>query len=352
MDAASESLIVRVLERPSPDWDSFVAVAPGASIYHRSAWVRLAKDVFGHTVACAEARNAAGALVGVLPVVRQKSLLLGTFATSLPFCNHGGAVCATPEVALALMNGARSWADEAGCAYLEFRDERPLPGDWSVRTDKVTMELSLPPTLQELSKQLGSKLRSQVKRADREQPSVHIGGAELVPQFYDVFARNMRSLGTPVYPRRFFEAVQESLPDQSLVITVSRNGVVGAAGFLMISGGRAEIPWAACSDEAKPLAFNMKLYWEALAAAIERGCRVFDFGRSTVDAGTYRFKAQWGAQPRQLYWHRWEGHAKHAQESGAPGKGRVMQLAASVWRRLPLKVANTVGPWIAPSLPW
>src|SRR5690606_22713879 len=114
---------------------------------------------------------------------------------------------------------------------------------------------------------------------------------------------------------------------------------------------RAEIPWAACLAEAKPLGMNMKLYWEVLRLSVSRGCTSFDFGRSTVDSGTYRFKKQWGAEPVQLHWHRWARNARPEAGDGGAG-GRAMRIATSLWRRLPLPLANTLGPLVAPSLPW
>lgn len=339
-----------VQSRPSPQWDAYVGSKPEASLYLMSGWSLLAQEVFGHTPYFIEARDAAGTLRGVLPVVRQKSLIFGTFMTSVPFFNYGGAVADDEQTVRQLMERACDLAREQSCSYLEFRDARPRPGDWRVRTDKVSMILELPADGAALSKQLGAKLRSQVKRADRENPSVRIGGSELLGDFYDVFCRNMRDLGTPVYPRRFFEALMAKFPGECLLIVIDRAGAPAAAGFLILANGRAEIPWAACREDAKGVGFNMKLYWEVLMAVIGRGCKQFDFGRSTVDSGTYRFKKQWGAQPLQLYWHRWE--RKPARRDDAAPEGKLMHYATSIWRKLPLGVANTLGPLVSPSLPW
>lgn len=342
-----------VLQEPPADWDAFVAKRPGASIYLLSGWALLAREVFGHRVFFIEARSPTKSLEGVLPLVRQKSAVFGNFLTSMPFFNYGGALADTPQVTLALMHRARDLAKQLGCRYLEFRDAQPQPGEWRVRTDKVTLILDLPADFATLSKQLGAKLRSQVKRAERESPAVRVGAAELLDDFYEVFCRTMRDLGTPVYPKRFFAAILRRFPQQCLLVVVDRAGSPAAAAFLILSAdGRAEIPWAACRDDAKPAGFNMKLYWEVLRSLVERGCRQFDFGRSSVDSGTYRFKLQWGARPHQLYWHRWERGATAADTAAPAGDGGVIRHATAVWRRLPLAVANALGPIISPSLPW
>jgi hypothetical protein len=122
-----------------------------------------------------------------------------------------------------------------------------------------------------------------------------------------------------------------------------------AAAFLVLDQGRAEIPWAACLEDSRTAGFNMKLYWECLAHSIRSGCSLFDFGRSTRDSGTYRFKAQWGAEPQPLRWHRWESRPGSGKQSGSSG---LRDGFAWAWQRLPFRVANALGPVISPRLPW
>ena len=344
------SASISVAAEPGSDWDEFVRGQPGASIYLRSGWSLLARDVFRHRPHFIEARDSQGRLQGVLPVVQQRGLL-GNFATSIPFFNYGGALANDSGVIAALMDRARVLASDLGCSYLELRDVAHHGGDWIERTDKASMILKLPGTADALGKQLGSKLRSQIKRADRETLQVRKGGIELLDAFYDVFCRNMRDLGTPVYPLRFFRAILERFPENTQLLVVYHHERPAAAGFIVVDGAQAEIPWASCRSDAKPLGINMKLYWEALTLAIDRGCTAFDFGRSTIDGGTYRFKKQWGAEPLPLHWHRWERHPRtDANSSASPG--RFLRLATAVWQRLPLPIANLLGPRISPGLPW
>lgn len=348
----ASSMTLAIRSEPSADWDAFVQRHPEASIYQLGGWSLLARDVFRHQSLFLEARDGSGALVGVLPVVRQRGLV-GDFATSVPFFNYGGALGDTEEVATKLMDHARAHVQKLGCSYLELRDVHARPGDWQVRTDKVSMILDLPATGQALAKQLGSKLRSQIKRAEREALTVHKGGEELLEAFYCVFAENMRDLGTPVYPKKFFRAILQRFAPSTLLLVVNHNDKPAAAAFLVFDRLRAEIPWASCRAYAKPLGVNMRLYWEALSTCIERGCTSFDFGRSTVDSGTFRFKQQWGARPLQLHWHRWERNARSEARAGSPpSEGKVMQYASALWQHLPMPVANVLGPLISPSLPW
>jgi len=151
----------------------------------------------------------------------------------------------------------------------------------------------------------GSKLRSQIKRAERESYDVIAGGSERVTDFYPVFAEVMRDLGTPVYPRRFFDELARQLPEFCTILAIRREGRPVAAAFLVGDRGTLEIPWAGTITTEKPKATNMLLYAEVLKLAVDRGYATFDFGRSTLDSGPYRFKRQWGAEPVQLHWAVW-----------------------------------------------
>jgi serine/alanine adding enzyme len=343
---------VTVREVPSEDWDPFVLHAPDASVYHLSGWTELTREVFGHRTLFVESRDRSGSLIGVLPVVRQRSWLLGNFATSVAFFNYGGALAAHPDVARQMMVSASGAAEKLACRFLEFRDTQSRPGDWTARTDKIALRLELAATFDDLAKRLGSKLRSQVKRAEREGIQCRTGTMALLDGFYAVFAENMRDLGTPVYPKRFFEAILKRYEQHCQLVVIDWRGRPVAAGFLVFWRGRAEVPWASCRAEGKPLGMNMKLYWELLSLSVGRGCNVFDFGRSTAGAGTDRFKRQWGAQPVPLYWYRWERGGGRTETTGGEERGKAMRLATSIWQRLPLRVANTLGPLVSGALPW
>lgn len=339
-------------EAPSPEWDHFVAGMPQASLYHLSGWAALAREVFGHRALFVHAREPSGRLSGVLPLVQQRTWLLGNFATSVAFFNYGGPLATDPPVAQQMMTRASEVAAKLGCRYVEFRDTRPQAGSWVLRTDKVGLQLELPATFEELTKRLGSKLRSQVKRAEREELRQRIGTLELLDDFYNVFAENMRDLGTPVYPKRFFEAILRRFADHCQLLVIDWRGEPAAAAFLVFWRGCAEVPWASCRASAKPAGLNMKLYWEMLSLSLQRGCNRFDFGRSTIDSGTYRFKRQWGAQPVPLYWYRWERRSRSRSSVQGDEHGRALRAAAAIWRSMPLWAANALGPLVSGGLPW
>ena len=341
-------------DQPPAGWDEYVDRHPTASAYHSSAWPRAVADLFRLESHYLTAQGPDRRLCGVLPLVRQKSLLFGDRLTSLPYFNYGGALADDASTRRALMERAAELCRELGADQVEFRDVEPPPIDWAVRTDKVTLMLELPGSVEALDKALGSKLRSQVKRAVREQPELGVGGAELLDDFYRPFCEVMRDLGTPVYPRRFFVALLAAVPEACTLVTVRVAGEPMGAAWLVQHRDTLEIPWAATTAAAKPKAVNMFLYHEVLKIAVSRGMKRFDFGRSTVDSGPYRFKRQWGTQPVPLHWAQWRpaGRITGPQNDRPPESGGLMSRATAAWSRLPLGLVNRLGPLISPKLPW
>lgn len=335
---------------PPDDWDAFVLAQPGHSAYHLARAVQTGRAAFGLDTTFVAARGAGGALIGVLPLVEQSSPWFGRFLTSLPFFNYGGLLATSPEATAALLAAAADLGQRRGARHVELRHSLALPGaQLPERLDKVAMVLPLPADEDLLARRLGAKLRSQIRRADREQPTVAWGGRELLGEFHRVFARGMRDLGTPVYPRRFFEAFWDALGDRSRVLLVRAGGETRAVALVVRHAASLEVPWAVATPEAKRASLNMRLYWEMLRHAVATGAAEFDFGRSTRDGGTYRFKAQWGAQPRQLHWHYClpAGAAPPVLNASNP----KYSLASALWRRLPLWCANLLGPRLVRHLP-
>lgn len=328
-------------------WDAFVELQEDGSAYHLSGLRNVIEDSFGHESIYLIAMYDQ-AVVGVLPLVRLKSRLFGDFMVSQPYFNYGGVLALTAGVAGRLLSEAQKLAQERGCSHIEYRDSSAVQ-DLPVRTDKVAMWLDLPSTEKELWQQIGTKVRAQIKRSGRFGLTADVGGLELLDDFYQVFAENMRDLGTPVYGKEFFRNLLSSGLAEQLLVVVRHQGKPVSAAYLIAYKQRMEVPWASTLRSANRYDANMFLYWELLRQACSRSCTTFDFGRSTLDAATYRFKKQWGAQPRQLYWHYW------LRDGGDPPKinpdNPKYKLVIAVWQRMPVWLTRMVGPGIVKFLP-
>jgi serine/alanine adding enzyme len=348
--SAAREATLGVGEPPSSElWQDYVAQAAGASLYHDYRWRSVFERVLGCRCHYLTARDADGVVRGVLPLARLKSVVFGDFLVSLPYVNYGGVLADTPAARVALVTAAEQLAAALGVQHVEYRHSAALDLTLPLRTDKVAMLLDLPPSSEVLWERLGGKLRAQIRRPEKAGATARSGSKELLSAFYEVFARNMRDLGTPVYPRRFFAAILEAFPAEARLHIVDLGGRPVAAGLVLAHRGVAEIPWASSLREANRDSVNMLLYWSVLREAVAQGCTRFDFGRSSKDSGTFRFKAQWGAQAQQLYWHYWLAPGQ-ALPMLTPGNPKY-RLAIALWRKLPLPVANLLGPHIVKHLP-
>jgi FemAB-related protein (PEP-CTERM system-associated) len=331
------------------DWNRFAAASPDASLYHRAEFRDVIDEVFRQPSYYLSARDAKGAVTGILPLVRLRSRSFGDFLVSLPYFNYGGAIADDAATRTRLERAGEELARELRVGHVEFRDTAPRGDATPVRTDKRILERSLPGDVDTLWRELGSKLRAQVRKPLKNGATAVIGGHELVAPFYHVFARNMRDLGTPVYARGLFESICNHLGPDAHIVIVYVGDQPAAGGVLLQHRARMQIPWAASLQPFNTLGVNMLLYWEALALAVRSGCDVFDFGRSTIDSGTERFKRQWGAVPRPLYWHYWLSHGGPLPALN-PDNPKY-RLAVRAWQRMPVALANRLGPHIVRNLP-
>lgn len=333
-------------------WDHYATQAQGSSLYHLSGWQQVIKRTFAHKTVYLWAADQSSTLRGILPLVQLRSRLFGNMLVSMPFFNYGG-ICADDDVvARALFDAAAVIAREREVEFVEIRHEnngRAWQQGLPCKTAKVSMRLPLPESADALWKALGSKLRNQVQRPRKEGMRAIVGGRELLDGFYDVFAANMRDLGTPVYPKAFFANILAQFPDRTWIASVYRGETAVASGFLAGFKDRLEIPWASSLREFNSHSPNMLLYWTSLEHACQQGYREFDFGRSTPDEGTYRFKEQWGAKAFPLYWYYWlpEG----SQMPQVNPKNPKYRTAIALWQRLPLSVTRLVGPGIVKYIP-
>jgi FemAB-related protein (PEP-CTERM system-associated) len=327
------------------EWDRFGEAQPGWTHFHRHGWQGVYQTVFGHECLYDCARNAAGELNGILPLVRVRGPLFGHFLVSLPFVSYGGPLGSAEAVRL-LAARAVERARRDGVKLLELRSRQALPIDLAVSHRKVTVVLDLPADPQQLLKAFDSKLRSQIRRPQKEGITVRFG-PDQVPAFFSVFAHHMRDLGTPTQPIRLFTALAERFSDAWFGCAyLGQVPVAGGAGFRWKD--EFEMTWASSLYAYNRIAPNMLLYASFMERAISEGVRRFNFGRCTPGAGTHRFKLQWGGREEQLWWYQWAGQG--VAHTPSPDDSRYA-WGPRMWRRLPVKLATALGPWIVRGIP-
>lgn len=319
-------------------------------------WLRVLNEAMGHrpfcVVACQPRENAGPSemqtYATILPLAQVKSPLFGSRLVSLPYVNYGGAIGESENVH-SLIDEAVSLAETLGVRYLELRHEHPVehPALPQSVTEKVHMRLSLPDTVEALWKSLSPKVRNQIRKSEKLGLVVEWGREECLTDFYRVFCHNMRDLGTPVFPRKLFAGILRAFPEAEIAVVRLKHRAL-AAGIVLHGPGVTEVPSASSLRKWNWTCANMGLYWAMLQRSVERGQKEFDFGRSSVESSTYRFKKQWGAQPHPAHWqyHVFQGAVRDLR----PDNPRF-RLATAVWRRLPVWLTRCLGPWIVRGIP-
>jgi FemAB-related protein (PEP-CTERM system-associated) len=326
-----------------------VAAHDGGTAFHRVAWLRAAAESLGHRGFALEARDANGTRRGVLPLVHVASPLFGRFLVGVPFASYGGPLGHADAVE-ALSTHAVALARRLDVSLLELRARRPLaatPSGLEVSTRKLTVTLPLDGGADATFARFPSKLRSQIRRAEKDGVTVRVAPHQ-VDAFYAVYAHHMRDLGTPALPRAFFEALARGFGDDLLFAIATLDEVPVACGAGFRYGAEFEITWASALRAYNKLSPNMAMYWRLMAHLADAGVQTFNFGRCTADSGTHRFKRQWGGVDEPLPWYQWRASGAPA---STPAPGGKFSLAQSAWTRLPLPVANAIGPRIARLLP-
>jgi FemAB-related protein (PEP-CTERM system-associated) len=345
---AADARSLRVVESDDvAAWDAFVTACPDSTMCHRSAWREVMTDVLGHQTSLLVAMDDRGTWRGVLPLVRVRSLL-GHYLVSIPFMNDGGPLGADAAKA-SLVEHAVADARRTRAKLLELRSRHPVPGPVTPSGRKVAVHLALPDSVESLwASTFKAKLRSQIRRPMKEGMMARTGDEQL-DAFYEVFSRNMRDLGTPVLPRAFFSSLQASFGGAvSYTVVYTAQGAPAAAACCLTWKDEVEVTWASSLRELNHLSPNMLLYATLMEQAIGRGTRVFNFGRSTPGSPTHKFKLQWGGEDRPLAWPSWSP----AGAASTPSPDRpAFRVATAVWRRLPMPVANRIGPLLSRHLP-
>jgi FemAB-related protein (PEP-CTERM system-associated) len=323
--------------------------APVVPLSRHPAWLNVLRTALDHEVYALEAVTG-DRTCGFLPLAYVSSVLFGRFLVSLPYLNSNGVVAASADVQARLVSRAATLADELNVRYLELRHEAPVdhPDLNAALTSKVHMRLPLPRSAEKLWKGFDPKVRNQVRKGEKHGFKVAWGGVELLDGFYAVLSENMRDLGTPVYGKSLFREILSTFPGAAELCLLSDGPKPVAAALLLHGWGVTEVPTASALREYNPTCANMLMYWNLLERSVGRGQRVFDFGRSTTDGSTFKFKKQWGAVPHPAVW-------QYAVKDGAASEMRPdnprFERAIRVWQRLPVRLTQCLGPVIVRGIP-
>lgn len=329
-----------------PAWDAFVHAHPQGTFFHLSTWRDVIARAFGHrTYYVAAERD--GAITGVLPLVHMRSLLFGNTLMSTPFCVYGGPLSADDESAQLLLRYAEQLCKETGASAVEFRHRDMVESEWVERPELyVTFRKEISGSDDANMKAIPRKQRAMVRKGIQNGlTGVLLRSAD---PLHRIYAESVRNLGTPVFSRQYFQTLLDAFPDTSDVVTVLRDGTPVASVLNFYHRGEVLPYYGGGSSLARSCAGNDFMYWDVMRRAASRGCHLFDFGRSKLGTGSYAFKRNWGFEPKPLHY---RYHLRAG--AGIPDNNPLnpkYRLFVAAWKRLPLPVANLLGPSIVRGL--
>ncbi len=344
--SAPAPLTVRGLEPADyARWDAFVEACPDATFFHRAAWQGLLEDVLGHRTDYLFA-EAGGQLEGVLPLGHVKSRLFGNSLISVPFCVYGGVAATTDRARTALEDAAVDLAERLGVDYLELRNLTPRRADWPRKDLYVTFRRPIDPNVEKNLQAIPRKQRAMVRKGIEAGLAGEID--DDVERFYAAYSESVRNLGTPVLPKRWYAALKAAFGDACDVLTVTKDGQLVASVMSFYFRDQVLPYYGGGTDQARDLKGNDFMYWELMRRSCERGIRLFDYGRSKLDTGSYHFKKNWGFQPEPLAY---EYHLVRAKAIPDVNPLNPKYRAfINLWQKLPLGASQLLGPMLAKSL--
>lgn len=326
-------------------WDDFVVANPEGTFFHRAGWKDVIERAFGHRMYMLMAERA-GRIEGVYPLGHVKSLLFGNSLISVPFCVYGGIVAGTDAARAALDKAGQELAQKLGVDYLEVRSMVPRHDDWPRKELYVTFRRAIDPDVEKNLTNIPRKQRAMVRKGIEAGLSGEIDGG--IDRFFEAYSHSVHALGTPVFPKRYFQIVREVFKDHSDVLTITKEGRL--IGSVLNFYHRDEVLpyYGGGTAEARELKGNDFMYWDLMRRSCERGLKVFDYGRSKQGSGSFSFKKNWGFEPQPLYYEYFLVKARELPNISPTNPKYEMFI--KLWKAMPRGLATFVGPFLAKDL--
>ncbi|MEY4416613.1 MAG: hypothetical protein RIQ53_3906 [Pseudomonadota bacterium] len=327
-------------------WDAFVLACPQATFFHRAGWQRVLHQVFRHSTYFLYAEEG-GRIRGVLPLAEVKSRLFGHALVSLPFVVYAGVAADDTAAADALEAEACRIAQQLGVQHLEMRNVDRRHDDWPLQDLYVTFRKPILPDVDANLNAIPRKQRAMVRKGIKNGLTSTMDPD--VERFFALYADNVHRHGTPALPKRWFQALRDEFGADCDVLTVcSAEGVPLTSVLSFYFRGEVLAYYAGDDERARDLAANDFKYWELLRRSCERGLTLFDYGRSKIGTGPYHFKKNWGFEPQPLNYE-YQLYKRDAVPQNNPNNAKY-KLLIQAWRKLPIGVANRLGPYLVRSL--
>ncbi len=327
-------------------WDNYIEKTAAATFFHQSGWKQVVEKAFGHRAYYLYAEEL-GKIVGVLPLVHIDSALFGNALISNAFCVYGGIVADDDEIFAALDLEACKLARQLGVEHLEFRNRQHMTPQRPYKKDLYVT----------FRKDLSSEVDKNLMAIPRKQRAVIRKGIKAglvsvidqdVERLFRTYSESVRNLGTPVFPKKYFKILKEVFKEQCEVLSIEHQGELIASVMNFYFRDEVLPYYGGGTSKARVLYGNDFMYWEVMRRAVDKGVKVFDYGRSKIGTGSYRFKKHWGFEATPLFYE-FELVKAETMPDLNPLNPKFRFFIAA-WKKLPLNLSQVIGPWLAKDL--
>lgn len=326
-------------------WDKFVLSCPEATFFHRAGWKDVISQALGHKTYFLYATSE-GKIQGILPLAEIKSYLFGHSISSLPFCVYGGIAAATEQARETLDKAAQELASQLGVDYLEYRNLHSKHPNWPTKDLYVTFRKEINPEIEKNMRAIPRKQRAMVRKG------IKAGLQSIIDRdterFFTAYSTSVHRLGTPVFSRKYFRVLKQIFRDDCELLTITKDGRTISSVMSFYFRDEVLPYYGGGTNEARNLAANDFMYWELMRRTCERGYKIFDFGRSKRNTGSFDFKKNWGFEPQQLHYEYQLHQSKNIPDHNPLNP--KYQIFIKTWKKLPLTAANLIGPYIVRNL--
>lgn len=344
----SSTRVRAAVESDAPRWDQFVTRHPHGSFFQLTGWKRVVEKTFGYEprYLLAERR---GEITGIAPLFFVSNWLIGRCLISVPLGVYGGICASDDDSRNLLLQALKSEAVSRGVDYLELRNRKgPIDSGFHHNSLYSTFTTPLSPDHDANLKRLPRDTRYMIRKAEKTGLRCERGSDQLA-SFYRLFTQSMHRHGTPVFPKALFANLLQEFASSMDVLMVY-SGSQPVSGVISFFFRDTVLPYyAGAGPDATRLAANNFMYWELMKHAADRGYRQFDFGRSKKGTGAYAFKTQWNMNVEPLDYEIFLVRRKTV-PNFSPVNPKF-ERATRIWKRLPLWLANRVGPRVVRWLP-
>ena len=324
-------------------WDEYVKAHESGSFFHLSGWQEVIETSFSHlcTFLYAEQNNQ---ICGVLPLVEVKSALFGHALVSTPFCVYGGAIADNDNIVRQLEQAAIELAEKLQVDYLELRYQQEQQNNLQLKQASSSFGCEIENDAEKILAKVKKKQRAVIRHSLKNELSAD--KPTNIDDFYNLLSTSYRNLGTPIFSKKYFQTLVNVFDDALDILVISDKDKSPSVAVMNFYYNNQVLPYyGGGNEQARYLKSADFMYYQVMCNAASKGCTWFDFGRSKNESGPYKYKKNWGMEPKPLYYYY---HLVNAKElpNLSPNNPKY-KLFINLWQKLPLKLSQIIGPFLS-----